>query len=379
MQAQELSQLAVKRKIANRPFLRIPFPDMLDREILQVLPDAGRDEEPLSTPDVHRKLSVMQLDPPVVKTVQRRLENLLGSGLVVVELRGRAKYWRKVAGASGLAAKAAGVMTHDEALALQTLRRFSTWRIPTLVAETLAPLFDVAGKRLAAVNTEHERRYRKWIDKVEVETGNFVLQHPEIDSDVFAVVSQALFCEQQLEIVYQPRTKIDNDEAKVVHPLGLVEVGGLVYLVAAMLRYPKPAMYRLDRLTRVSMLPESFTYPRGFKLSEYVRAQRQFDFMVEGEIDLKLRFRNGAGNHLLEAPLSDDQQAVQNGDSLEVRGTVLLSQRLRWWLRAFGPNVEVLCPASLRAELAAEARATSALYEEQQAPRCQESAKDIRT
>ncbi|WP_230948601.1 MULTISPECIES: helix-turn-helix transcriptional regulator [Burkholderia] len=331
---------------------------------MQVLPDAGRDEEPLSTPDVHRKLSATLIDPPVVKTVQRWLEVMFESGLVVMERRGRTKYWRKVAGASGLAAKAAGIMTHDEALALQTLRRFSTWRIPTLVADTLAPLFDVAGKRLAAVNSEHERRYRKWIDKIEVEVGSFALQYPEVDSDVFAQVSQALFYEQQLEIVYQPRTKVDNTDAKVVHPLGLVEVGGLVYLVAAMPRHPNPAMYRLDRLARGTMLPESFGYPRGFRLSEYVRKQRQFDFMVEGEIDLRLRFRNGAGNHLLEAPLSDDQQVRQGDDTLDVRGTVLLSQRLRWWLRAFGPNVEVLGPESLRSELAAEARAMAAIYEE---------------
>ncbi|WP_233827700.1 helix-turn-helix transcriptional regulator [Paraburkholderia sp. ZP32-5] len=329
---------------------------------MQVLPDAGKGEEPISTPDVHGKLCVRLLDPPVVKTVQRRLEEMLRDSLVVMEQRGRAKYWRKVAGASGLAAKAAGTMTYDEALALQTLRRFSTWRIPTLVAETLSPLFDVAAKRLATVNNQHERRYRKWIDKIEVETGSFALQYPEVDSDIFAMVSQALFNEQKLEIVYQPRTKVDNTEAKVVHPLGLVEVGGLVYLVAAMPRHPNPAMYRLDRLVRATMLPESFAQPRGFRLSEYVREQRHFDFMVEGVIDLRLRFRNGAGNHLLEAPLSDDQQVRQGDDTLEVRGTVLLSQRLRWWLRAFGPNVEVLAPERLRSELAAEAMALAGIY-----------------
>ncbi|MCA8001373.1 helix-turn-helix transcriptional regulator [Burkholderia metallica] len=336
---------------------------MLDREIMQVLPDAAKGEEPISTPDLHRKISAMLLDPPVVKTVHRRLEEMLEASLVVMERRGRAKYWSKVAGASGLAAKAAGMMTHDEALALQTLRRFSTWRIPTLVAETLAPLFDVAGKRLATVNSEHERRYRKWIDKIEVETGSFALQYPEVDPAIFATVSQALFNEQKLEIVYQPRSKIDNAQAKIVYALGLVEVGGLVYLVAAMPRHPHPAMYRLDRFARAAMLPESFAYPRGFRLSEFVREQRQFDFMVEGEIDLRLCFRNGAGDHLLEAPLSENQHAVQNGDTLEIRGTVLLSQRLRWWLRAFGPNVEVMRPASLRAELAAEAKALTALYQ----------------
>jgi predicted DNA-binding transcriptional regulator YafY len=45
-----------------------------------------------------------------------------------------------------------------------------------------------------------------------------------------------------------------------------------------------------------------------------------------------------------------------------VQGTVMLSQRLRWWLRSFGPNVEVLTPASLRAELAAEAARLYEMY-----------------
>jgi predicted DNA-binding transcriptional regulator YafY len=336
---------------------------MHDRDILNILPDAGRDESAIATPEVHARLNERLIGgAPVVKTVQRRLTHLLDEELVEMERRGRALYWRKVAGASGLASRVAGFMTHDEALALQTLRRFSTWRIPALVAESLAPLFDIAGKRLRAGNTEHERRYRKWIHKIEVESGNFPLQYPVVDPAIFAGVSQALFCEQQLEIIYQPRTKVDNRGAKVVCPLGLVEVAGLVYLVAAIPQYPNPAMYRLDRLVYATVLNESFTYPRGFTLSNYVREQRQFDFRVEGEIALRLRFANGAGDHLLEAPLANDQQTKRTGESLEVSGTVLLSQRLRWWLRAFGPNVEVLGPASLRGEFMRDAQATAQMY-----------------
>ncbi|NMV37872.1 helix-turn-helix transcriptional regulator [Ralstonia insidiosa] len=337
---------------------------MLDREIMQALPDAGKGEDPMTTPEVHQKLAKYMIEAPVVKTVQRRLERLVLAKLVEQTSRGNAHAWRKVAGASGLAARASGYLTHDEALALQTLRRFSSRQIPTLVAETLSPLFDVADKRLEAANNETERRYRKWIDKVEMEGGGFSLKYPVIDAAIFEVVSQALFYEQQLKIVYQPRSKTDNTEPKIVYPLGLVEVGGLVYLVALMSRHPNPAMYRLDRVASAVMLPESFTYPHDFTLSAYVRQQRQFDFMVEGEICLKLRFTNNAGDHLLEAPLSDDQKSRRDGGHLEVEGTVLLSQRLRWWLRAFGPNVEVLAPASLRGELAREAHAMAALYGE---------------
>jgi predicted DNA-binding transcriptional regulator YafY len=122
-------------------------------------------------------------------------------------------------------------------------------------------------------------------------------------------------------------------------------------------------MYRLDRLDSAKMMPESFSYPRAFRLDDYVKQQRQFDFMVEGEVTLTLLFLNGAGNHLLETPFAADQEARQTGDGLvEVQGTAVLSQRLRWWLRSFGPHVEVIGPQNLRAEFAQEARALAELY-----------------
>jgi hypothetical protein len=84
--------------------------------------------------------------------------------------------------------------------------------------------------------------------------------------------------------------------------------------------------------------------------------------MVEKEVLLKLRFSSGAGDHLLEAPMSKDQKDTRKADALHVQGTVMLSQRLRWWLRSFGPNVEVLGPAGLRAEFAAEAAELASIY-----------------
>lgn len=77
---------------------------------------------------------------------------------------------------------------------------------------------------------------------------------------------------------------------------------------------------------------------------------------------LELRLLHGAGDHLLEAPMATDQTSSREHDALFVRGTVLLSQRLPWWLRAFGPNVEVIGPAPLRIELADEAQRLARLY-----------------
>ena len=333
-------------------------------KIFHVLKDAEQGGLFLSTPEVHRALLGSFDGKPAVKTVQRALEKLRDEQLVERDKRGTALVWRKRPGANGIAAGSSGLMTYEQALALQTLKRFSSRQIPSMVAESLSSLFDTAERRLDASQNDSERRYRKWVDKVEVESGGFALQHPAIDPTLFSSVTRALFYEQKLDVVYRVRSKEYQEKSKVVDPLGLVEVGGVVYLIAAMAGYPKPAMYRLDRLVSAKMLAERFTYPDAFSLAEYVKEQRQFDFMVEGAITIELRFFNGAGNHLLESPLSDDQVATMTQAGLEVTGTVLLSKRLRWWLRAFGPNVQVLGPAGLGDEMAAEAGTLMALYEE---------------
>ncbi|QCP47897.1 WYL domain-containing protein [Trinickia violacea] len=334
----------------------------IDREIMRVLPDGGTQGEYISTPEIHRRLLKTVLDTPSSKTVYRHLEKLEQEGLVEMDHRGTASVWRRRAGASGMAAKAGSMMTFDEALALQTLRRFSSRQIPELVAESLSAMFDIAEARLQKINNETERKYSRWASKVAVEGGGFTLLYPIIDRDLFATVSRALFEERKLEIVYRPRNNADNDRSRVILPLGLVEVGGLVYLVGGTEGKPDPTMYRMDRLWSAEAMLESFVYPSSFSLDAYVKQQRRFDFMVEKEVPLKLKFIEGAGDHLLEAPMSTDQKSTRKDDALYVQGTVMLSQRLRWWLRSFGPNVEVLGPANLRAELTEEAHSLAKTY-----------------
>jgi len=333
-----------------------------DGDIMSVLPDAAKRGDYVSTAEVFRKVEGLDVDGLCRRTVLRHLESLFEAGLVEREKRGNGFAWRKKAGASGMAAKAGSMMTRDEALALQTLKRFSLHQIPALVAQSLSAMFDVAQARLQTVNNDSERRYLRWSDKVAVESGGFGLKCPEIDAEGFSEVSLALFYERKLEIVYRPRSNPKNDKSKIILPLGLVEVGGLVYLVGGTEGKPNPTMYRMDRIITSKMLLDTFEYPRSFVLDKYVKQQRQFDFMVQGEVSLTLRFWDGAGNHLLETPFSNDQQTIREGDYLTVRGTAMLSQRLRWWLRSFGPAVEVMEPASLREAFSNEAHALTDLY-----------------
>lgn len=165
----------------------------LDRDIMRVLPDAAAQDNYLTTPEIHRRATRDALKPVTVKTVNRHLMKLEAGGLVEVRERGAALEWRRKAGASGMAARAAGMMTFDEALALETLRRFSSRQIPELVADALSSMFEVAKTRLERTNTTVERRYVRWAGKVSVESGGFALDYPAIKRELFSVVSRALF------------------------------------------------------------------------------------------------------------------------------------------------------------------------------------------
>jgi predicted DNA-binding transcriptional regulator YafY len=117
----------------------------------------------------------------------------------------------------------------------------------------------------------------------------------------------------------------------------------LVYLVAKPPGKPAPAMYRLDRMLSAEIRLESFNYPRDFSLSTYIEEKRHFDFSPQGEIQVALRFAGDACHAVIETPLSAEQTVEKDDDGwVTIRATVMLSDRLHWRIRAFGPYVEVL-------------------------------------
>jgi len=74
-------------------------------------------------------------------------------------------------------------------------------------------------------------------------------------------------------------------------------------------------------------------------------------------------FEHDYGEHLLETPLSKDQQVEELEDGkLKITATVADTPQLRWWLMGFGAGVEVLSTSNLRSELADEYRRISAKY-----------------
>ncbi|WP_449425490.1 hypothetical protein [Rhodanobacter lindaniclasticus] len=54
---------------------------------------------------------------------------------------------------------------------------------------------------------------------------------------------------------------------------------------------------------------------------------------------------------------------MRGHEEQRLHATVANTDQLRWWLRSFGPNVEVVKPASLRRKLAEEFAEMAELYQ----------------
>jgi predicted DNA-binding transcriptional regulator YafY len=342
-----------------------------DQDILPLLPTQGDALKWITTPEVATRLRNAGITVNHVKTVQRWLEKLEAQGVVVRQSVGNALAWQRKEGAGGIAARAGGLMTFDEALALQVLKRFSDRRIPAMVSYSLKSLFTVAEDRLLRPIGADGARHASWHHKVAVVDSGFQPTPPMLADRIFREVSNALFTDRFMELVYARRDPSPDSPARRqrVMPLGLVETAaGLVYLVARNVIKgevkPNPTIYRLDRMTAADTLPEHFDYPADFVLEKYVGTERMFDFYPDGQIKLALRFQAHAARSVLDGRMAEDQTIKTNADgTITVRGTVMLSDKLRWWIRAFGPGVEVLSPRKLREEFAEAARQTAAQYQ----------------
>lgn len=96
----------------------------------------------------------------------------------------------------------------------------------------------------------------------------------------------------------------------------------------------------LHRILSAEMSTLTFDRPKEFDLKKYDDDGR-FGFGEGEKVQLTFRIERNAGFHLLESPLSSDQQVVELNDGwLEITASVIDSAMLEWWLRGFGDAIE---------------------------------------
>lgn len=226
----------------------------------------------------------------------------------------------------------------EDGVLLQLAHQYLEPLLPPAVQRRAQQLFGVAEAQLQrAAQVPALKPNAEWPDKVRSISSLFPLLPPEIADGVLRTVSQSLYSNHQLELIY--RTAQDHELKQRVRPLGLLQQGPRLYLICLMPKNDrKPFSLALHRILAATDTGKPFERPPGFSMDQYC-AEGRLGFGHARRIRLSFWIRKDAGRHLLETRLSADQQVVEEGKGYRIAATVYDSEALTWWLRGFGRRI----------------------------------------
>jgi hypothetical protein len=158
---------------------------------------------------------------------------------------------------------------------------------------------------------------------------------------------------QVVEFQYQKHWEA-APEPRTVGPLLLKEFRGRWYVLGVMVWSGKLACFGLDRISGLRATGQAFEPPAGFDTATYYAPAFGITRPDDGTApqEIQLRFTPTQGRYVLGYPLHASQRLLLQSDTeIWLSLTVFDTHDLRMELLSYGPEVEVLAPASLRAWL----------------------------
>jgi predicted DNA-binding transcriptional regulator YafY len=247
-----------------------------------------------------------------------------------------------------------------DALTLTLVEQHLRNQLPPTALDALQPQFRSAARVLNAMGQSASSK--AWLGKVRTIAPLQPLQVPALDEHCQRTVYLALMKDLQLKLSYKKRDAETATVYPIVHPLAIVQRGGIIYLVCTFADYDDVRTLALHRVKEAEPIYTAARRSRGFDLNAFI-ASGAFGFLTGSPIVLRATFQRPVGEHLFETPLSPDQVLKLRDDgSIHLTATVASTKTLVFWLTGFGAAVEVHGPAQLRAELKATAVAMAAIY-----------------
>jgi predicted DNA-binding transcriptional regulator YafY len=290
-----------------------------------------------------------------VRTVYRDIESLSAAGVPVYADRGRAGGYQLV---GGYRTRLTG-MSEEEAQSL------SLAGLPVAAAELgLGTVLAAAQLKLyAALPEELRSRAGMLAQRFHLDVPGW---HRDVESlSHLAALGEAVWQAHRVEVRYRRWDR--SERRRVLEPLGLILKGGNWYLAAACAGSVRT--YRVARIVELTDLGESFERPEGFDLAGYWREwSEQFERRLYPRTarvrlsplgrDLVPFYLGSAGVRALAAATGEPDGDGWLQVELPVeRGAPALGQLLH-----FGPELQVLAPEDLRAEVAVAAGRMAAAY-----------------
>lgn len=310
----------------------------------------------ISTAEIKNNLAAESFNVSL-RTIQRDLEKL--SSVFPLECDDRSKpfgwYWSKDAGTLDIP----GMDSHT-ALAFYLAELHLKPILPRETVKQLGSHFLTAKNMLNQL--QKETGATAWADKVRVLRQGPDLSTPDVKPEVQHEVYTALLMNRRLDVEYKARGAKKAKQYEVT-PLGLVLKNGIFYLPCTVNDYTDIRLITLHRLLSAKKLDIPTTAPKGFNLDEYI-ASGELSFGDGSEIVLKAIVSKSVAFHLGERQLDPKQSITEQADgNYLLQAKVLETSELRFWLRGYDEEIEILEPAELRDQLYQSAKAMVRKYE----------------
>ena len=298
----------------------------LSLELLRRIPKRGT----ITAPELRQQLrgAGFEREP---RTIQRLLQTLSEFYDIERDDSSKPYRYRWKEAAKGLSMP--GLSTQESLLLTLAEQQLSSL-LPAKLMKSMEGFFSQARGQLSEKGST--QREREWLDKVRVVSTSQPLLPPKVDAYVFQQISDALYGNQWLDVDYK-NAEGDRKSSRVM-PLGLAQQGPRMYLVCRFDGYDNERCLALHRFISAKASTLTFDRPKDFDLKRFDDDGR-FGYGDGAKIRLSFRIEKEAGLHIVECPLSLDQQVVEVDDAYEIAATVVDSAMLDWWLRGFGDAV----------------------------------------
>lgn len=237
-------------------------------------------------------------------------------------------------------------MSPEEAVCLQLAFDYLNPLLPNGSLDPIAPYLKEAG---VILEMQQSGKMKHWKNKVLTLNEGFNLQPAIIKEGILSTIHKALWAGATIKATYTSINKKKPSEY-ILHPCGLVYRGRISYLVCSFDNDTDKFIYLPIQRFQSVEIGDEYSAHRDKNVKTVAKDLIGYR-LTPDKIKIALKFSLFAGSHLYETPISDTQKISSTKDGfLLVEDTVNDDMEFRFWIRAFGEEVEVIKPQSLRDE-----------------------------
>jgi predicted DNA-binding transcriptional regulator YafY len=283
----------------------------------------------ISTRELHSELKAMGIERDE-RSIQRLLKKLCESFDIERDDRSQPYGYRWKEQGQGLVVPS---LNRQESLLLTLAEQQLRPMLPPSVMKSMSGFFEQARANLAPY--QNAVLEKQWLGKVRVVSETQPLLPPKLAAGVMDEVSAALYANHWLDVDYT-NPKGESKPYRVM-PLGLAQQGPRLYLVCRFEGYDNQRILALHRIDRAINTGLGFERP-DFDMAAY-DGEGNFAVGSGQRIQLQFEIDKGPGHHLLESPLSADQQVTEGEGTYTISATVQQTLLLDRWLNSFGGQI----------------------------------------